>query len=59
MFHGIGTLYYLPFAFFNIANPIISIMFGVLGIGLARATVGEDGAPEPEAEPAPGAPGIK
>ncbi len=55
---GIGTLYYLPFAFFNIANPIISIMIGVLGIGIAKATVREEEAREPDTEAAPGTPGV-
>ncbi len=33
---GVGTLSYLPFAVFNIANPIISILFGVLGLRMIR-----------------------
>ena len=33
---GVGTLHYLPFCFFNFANPLISIMFGVVGFGIAR-----------------------
>lgn len=33
---GIGTLHYLPFCFFNIANPLISIIFGVVGFGIAK-----------------------
>ena len=33
---GVGTLSYLPFAIFNIANPIISILFGILGLRMIR-----------------------
>nr|NIS43766.1 Na+/H+ antiporter NhaC [Desulfuromonadales bacterium] len=45
---GIGTLHYLPFCFFNIANPLISVMFGALGIGIAKIEVGRAAAPKAE-----------
>lgn len=34
---GVGTLSYLPYAIFNIANPLISIAFGVLGLRMLRS----------------------
>ncbi|MGI9493369.1 MAG: Na+/H+ antiporter NhaC family protein [Geminicoccaceae bacterium] len=40
---GVGTLHYLPFCFFNIANPIISVMVGVLGVGIARTATAPNG----------------
>lgn len=33
---GVGTLTYLPYAVFNLANPVISLMFGFLGIRMLR-----------------------
>jgi NhaC family Na+:H+ antiporter len=33
---GVGTFSYLPYCFFNIANPIISILVGALGIKIAK-----------------------
>lgn len=37
---GVGTFSYLPYAFFNIANPIISILIGAFGVKIA--TIGAD-----------------
>ncbi len=37
---GVGTLSYLPYAIFNLANPVISILFGVLGLRMLRARTG-------------------
>jgi NhaC family Na+:H+ antiporter len=34
---GVGTAAYLPFAFFNLANPLVSILFAVAGLRMLRA----------------------
>jgi Na+:H+ antiporter, NhaC family len=36
---GVGTLSYLPFAFFNILSPIISILVGFLGYTMVKKPV--------------------
>lgn len=33
---GVATLSYAPFVFFNILNPLISILFGVAGIRMLK-----------------------
>ncbi len=33
---GIGTLAYLPFAFFNLINPLVSIIYGFTGFTIER-----------------------
>ncbi len=33
---GVPTIEYLPYAFFNIANPLIALLFGFTGIGVER-----------------------
>ena len=33
---GVATLAYLPFAFFNLVNPLISIMYGYTGFKIVR-----------------------
>jgi Na+:H+ antiporter, NhaC family len=33
---GVPTIEYLPYAFFNIANPLIALLLGFLGIGVER-----------------------
>ena len=43
---GIATLSYLPFAFFNWINPLVSIAYALLGLQIHRV--------EPEGEPASG-----
>lgn len=42
---GVATLAYLPFAFFNLINPLVSIIYGFTGFTIRRI--------EDEAEPAP------
>jgi len=39
---GVGTLSYLPFAFFNLLSPIISIMVGYLGYTMIKVSDLED-----------------
>jgi NhaC family Na+:H+ antiporter len=41
---GVATFAYLPFAFLNLINPLVSILYGITGIGITRL--------EPSAEPA-------
>jgi NhaC family Na+:H+ antiporter len=33
---GVATLAYLPFAFFNLINPLVSIVYGITGITITR-----------------------
>ena len=33
---GVATLAYLPFAFFNLINPIVSIIYGITGFTITR-----------------------
>ena len=33
---GVATLTYLPYCFFNIINPLMAILFGYLGISIAK-----------------------
>ncbi len=55
---GVGTFHYLPYCFFNIANPLISILVGVIGIGIAKAGTGQAEPPLEETEMA-GAPHLQ
>jgi NhaC family Na+:H+ antiporter len=41
---GVATFAYLPFAFLNLINPLVSILYGVTGISIKRL--------EPASEPA-------
>jgi len=34
---GVGTLTYLPYCFFNIASPIISFLFSIIGFQVAKS----------------------
>ena len=33
---GVATLAYLPFVFFNLINPIVSIIYGITGFTITR-----------------------
>ena len=35
---GVGTLLYLPFAFFNIFSPLLSLLYGFTGFKVLKAT---------------------
>jgi NhaC family Na+:H+ antiporter len=35
---GVPTLAYLPFAFFNLINPLVSIIYGFTGFTITRVT---------------------
>ena len=39
---GVNPLLYLPFAFFNLAVPLISVFYGYTGITMARAEPADD-----------------
>ena len=41
---GVPTLVYLPFCFFNIASPLLSVIYGCTGFRIERVEPGE---PEP------------
>jgi NhaC family Na+:H+ antiporter len=44
---GVATLAYLPFAFFNLVNPVISFVYAALGLQIHRAEPAEEFAPSP------------
>ena len=33
---GVATVSYLPFAFFNLINPLVALLFGVTGVSITR-----------------------
>jgi NhaC family Na+:H+ antiporter len=39
---GVGTLAYLPFAFFNLINPLVSILYGFTGFTMVKTDEAED-----------------
>jgi len=39
---GVGTLAYLPFAFFNLINPLISITYGFTGFTMVKTGESDD-----------------
>lgn len=43
---GVATVNYLPFAFFNILNPLVTILFGVMGWRMLRSDVPKPAAAE-------------
>ena len=40
---GVGTLAYLPFAFFNLINPLVSIIYGFTGFTMVKIVEEEEG----------------
>ncbi len=40
---GVATLAYLPFAFFNLINPLVSIVYGFTGFTMVKIEEEEDG----------------
>jgi NhaC family Na+:H+ antiporter len=44
---GVTTLAYLPFAFFNWINPVISFIYAALGIAIQKAEPGVGSPPAP------------
>jgi NhaC family Na+:H+ antiporter len=40
---GVATFAYLPFAFFNLINPLVSVIYGITGFTIRRI----DEAPRP------------
>ena len=47
---GVGTLAYLPFAFFNLVNPVISVIYGFTGFTMVKTSESDD---QPDAVTAP------
>ncbi len=43
---GVATLAYLPFAFLNLLNPLVSIFYGYTGISMTKVTAQSKLAPE-------------
>jgi NhaC family Na+:H+ antiporter len=43
---GVATGAYLPFAFFNLLNPLISLFYGFTGISITRLEPGAGGEPD-------------
>jgi NhaC family Na+:H+ antiporter len=39
---GVATIAYLPFAFFNLVNPLISVLYGFTGFTIVREVEVED-----------------
>jgi NhaC family Na+:H+ antiporter len=33
---GVATFAYLPFAFFNLINPLVSVIYGITGFTITR-----------------------
>ena len=57
---GVPTIEYLPYAFFNIANPLIALLFGFLGVGVERLPkAGEQAAGPVTLKQAPGRPTVE
>jgi Na+:H+ antiporter, NhaC family len=58
---GVPTIEYLPYAFFNIANPLIALLFGFTGVGVEHLPgAGEQLAEAPALkQPAPGRPTVE
>ena len=52
---GVPTISYLPFAFFNILNPLVALVFAFTGYRVEH--VEGDTAPEAHPVPAPGGDG--
>ncbi len=40
---GVATFAYLPFAFFNLINPVVSILYGMFDVTITRLAPGTDG----------------
>jgi NhaC family Na+:H+ antiporter len=40
---GLSAAYYLPFAFFNLLNPLVSVFYGYMGITMEKVEKGEGG----------------
>jgi NhaC family Na+:H+ antiporter len=44
---GVPTIEYLPYALFNIANPLVALLFGFLGLGVERVPKAGEAEPGP------------
>ena len=43
---GVPTMVYLPYALFNIASPLVTLLLGFTGFRIEKVDVGEDGEEE-------------
>lgn len=55
---GVPTIEYLPYAFFNIVNPLVALLFGFTGIGVERLPKEKVGM-QPAAPAQPGRPSVE
>ena len=53
---GVATFDYLPFAFFNLVNPLLAIVLGYIGFKVIRLPAGDGSAPATPGGDASGAP---
>ena len=44
---GVATVAYLPFAFFNLVNPIVSFIYAALGLQIKTIEPSEEFSPSP------------
>lgn len=47
---GVATFAYLPYAFFNLINPLVSLIYGITGFTIARIGSGDETDTEAEAQ---------
>ena len=40
---GVATFAYLPYAFFNLINPLVSLIYGVTGFTIQRISSEDEG----------------
>ena len=50
---GVATTSYLPYAFFNLINPLVAIAFAFLGLRMLRAAGPKEGADPTEGKAGP------
>ena len=50
---GVATVAYLPFAFFNLINPLVSLIYGITGFSIQRIDEGEEDVERPASGLAP------
>lgn len=50
---GVATVAYLPFAFFNLINPLVSLIYGITGFTIQRIDEGEEDVERPASGLAP------
>jgi NhaC family Na+:H+ antiporter len=48
---GVATISYLPFCFFNLLSPVISLIYGLTGFHIERIEGSDDHAPSAAEQP--------